>query len=809
MKTPKLLAKLLSAPILIVALMGMTSCVKTPFHNSEYDGLIKLAPTVKSHTKYDGNVFAANDEISLFVTQFVNDQPSVIKPSGNFVDNTKFVRDNLYFTSETNVGYPINNAKIDVYAVYPYKADFGDNMTAVPFNLAIDQTTQAKVLEQDILISTLAAQIPSAAPLPLVFDHAMAKVIVKATSTAEEASDIIKVAKIVLRLADGTTVDFTTKDGSANKPSVKVVNTTAIESTANFNPFVTEKFDASTGYGVQAEAIVIPQTIAADVDFVQVIMSDESSFYYAPNDGNGVPITLNRGTINYIDIKVNYAASQPITGTVTISDWATGAVIPPQTIEGAKRTHFEGTTTVNNITKVLITCKHNSSDDEQTTYTVPVYYDVVDGVTIMKFDFKGLNNAPGTENAVITQVRFDNGSSVTKVFDGEKPITLNDQTPPTFKFRFDGTTLTWVSDFILTPSNCYLTVPGKTIMFNAKLIGKTTDINAYNPGNYGSTVTNGGVTSVQVATKSVKVKWQTAHGRVESGANPTMLITEPLNFNEQTGFCSVKINDAPSASAAGGSAYICAYDGSNQILWSWHIWVVNDVIKHIDANNYTMMDRALGAISAKSNASINTFGMMYQWGRKDPFTPSMKPVTGLTSGGEEIQIYSDNGTPITKGTKGMNGAEFTATSNLAGENPNTYFIKNPSAYYSPSSTNDQHFGFEGWNPNIKTMYDPCPTGYRIPAKGAYNGRPNLWSISGSNLSAGATWYGSWFPASGYRISTTGEFYQVGEYGAYAMSTPQANNRFYYTLIVKSINRVLVNRSTGTRTNACTTRCVKI
>ena len=61
----------------------------------------------------------------------------------------------------------------------------------------------------------------------------------------------------------------------------------------------------------------------------------------------------------------------------------------------------------------------------------------------MNFDFKGFANAPKTDVAVITQVRFDNGTTVVKAFNGSKDITLNGQTPPEIKFDFDGTILTW------------------------------------------------------------------------------------------------------------------------------------------------------------------------------------------------------------------------------------------------------------------------------------------------------------------------------------------------------------------------------
>jgi hypothetical protein len=61
-------------------------------------------------------------------------------------------------------------------------------------------------------------------------------------------------------------------------------------------------------------------------------------------------------------------------------------------------------------------------------------------------------------------------------------------------------------------------------------------------------------------------------------------------------------------------------DADGVILWSWHIWLVQDQIGYNTyANNAgVLMDRNLGATSAIEYDS-GTIGLLYQWGRKDPF----------------------------------------------------------------------------------------------------------------------------------------------------------------------------------------------
>ena len=68
-----------------------------------------------------------------------------------------------------------------------------------------------------------------------------------------------------------------------------------------------------------------------------------------------------------------------------------------------------------------------------------------------------------------------------------------------------------------------------------------------------------------------------------------------------------------------GNAVVAAKDVEGNILWSWHIWMTDQPQEHVYNNNAgTMMDRNLGAVSAVSG-DVGAIGLLYQWGRKDPF----------------------------------------------------------------------------------------------------------------------------------------------------------------------------------------------
>ncbi|WP_147625832.1 hypothetical protein [Alistipes provencensis] len=64
-----------------------------------------------------------------------------------------------------------------------------------------------------------------------------------------------------------------------------------------------------------------------------------------------------------------------------------------------------------------------------------------------------------------------------------------------------------------------------------------------------------------------------------------------------------------------GNAVVAATDAAGKILWSWHLWVTT----YSPDTNQGWMDRHLGAMANSKEAGSAAFGLLYQWGRKDPF----------------------------------------------------------------------------------------------------------------------------------------------------------------------------------------------
>ncbi len=221
-----------------------------------------------------------------------------------------------------------------------------------------------------------------------------------------------------------------------------------------------------------------------------------------------------------------------------------------------------------------------------------------------------------------------------------------------------------------------------------------------------------------------------------------------------------------------GNAVIAVKDASGKILWSWHIWFTDAPGKCVYANNAgTMMDRNLGATSA-TPGDVGALGLLYQWGRKDPFLSS-------SSISSDVEAKSTISWPSPVSSSASRG-----TIAYAVEHPTTFITYNDSNYdwyYTGSSSTDD----TRWQ-SAKTIYDPCPAGWRVPDGGS-NG---VWNkagfddqgydssdegmLFGSGISSPSTWY----PASGCRDHDDGSLLGVGAYGFY-WSVPPCGYYAYY------------------------------
>ena len=223
-----------------------------------------------------------------------------------------------------------------------------------------------------------------------------------------------------------------------------------------------------------------------------------------------------------------------------------------------------------------------------------------------------------------------------------------------------------------------------------------------------------------------------------------------------------------------GNAVIAAKDASGNILWSWHIWVCKGYNPAATAQTYAnnagvMMDRNLGATSA-TPGDVGALGLLYQWGRKDPFL-------GSSSNSSNSKALSTITWPANVPSNNSNG-----TIGYAVMHPTTFITNNSHNYdwyYSGSNMTDN----TRWQPT-KTIYDPCPSGWKIPAGGENGvwskavGRSSSTSNTYDDTNKGMNFSGKfgsastiWYPAAGYLGRVDGSLDIVGIYGHWWSCTP--------------------------------------
>ncbi len=216
---------------------------------------------------------------------------------------------------------------------------------------------------------------------------------------------------------------------------------------------------------------------------------------------------------------------------------------------------------------------------------------------------------------------------------------------------------------------------------------------------------------------------------------------------------------------AQGNAVIAAKNSKGVILWSWHIWCSEDGWQEQEYYNGagTMMDRNLGATSA-TPGDVGALGLLYQWGRKDPFLGS--------SSISESKVAASTGTWTTSSSQ--------ITQTVAEEHPMTFYTGYSN--YLPDGS---------WQPE-KTAYDPCPVGWRVPEGGAEGvwakafGSKDSFSTSFDSKNRGFNFSAKlgdsetiWYSASGCRGYDSGALSNVSSSGYYWSCSPDSNSYAWY------------------------------
>ena len=327
--------------------------------------------------------------------------------------------------------------------------------------------------------------------------------------------------------------------------------------------------------------------------------------------------------------------------------------------------------------------------------------------------------------------------------------------------------------------------------------------------------TNGGANS---GVNGAEVVWADAADLVHLSSTP---ISHDASGNAFLDF-EVTEHDIQS-----GNAVVAVTKGSGAsktVLWSWHLWFApKDALDKIKVTNHQNKDyyftkEALGWKPTQWSGSTYD----------KPRTVKVKVVQTIKNGGvaqETVINITQNPGNVRKGATtlyqfgrkdafpGVDASKLATNSHFtenAGDNMSIENgIQHPDLYYTRGTNWDNNYGYYNlWsadntvtggysqgndNPVVKTVYDPCPVGFKMPANNAFTGftttGQNVYTQSELNVDGtdnGQTYQNNFghnfwtsssktatitFPASGYRYHNDGALSHVGNYGYFWSAVP--------------------------------------
>lgn len=189
---------------------------------------------------------------------------------------------------------------------------------------------------------------------------------------------------------------------------------------------------------------------------------------------------------------------------------------------------------------------------------------------------------------------------------------------------------------------------------------------------------------------------------------------------------------------AQGNAVIGLFDAAKNCIWSWHVWSVDYTpVSQTYVSGAVFMDRNLGALTDDYTQPASR-GLYYQWGRKDPF---LYPATCQDIVRRADAVYADGfGYSVSNPRSAFTDSPYDVMTV-------EWSIAHPTAYMDGvffedweewTSVSDWLYGN---HPNLwgnittsknniskvsnKSIYDPCPVGWKVPSPEDFLGITNV------------------------------------------------------------------------------------
>lgn len=245
-------------------------------------------------------------------------------------------------------------------------------------------------------------------------------------------------------------------------------------------------------------------------------------------------------------------------------------------------------------------------------------------------------------------------------------------------------------------------------------------------------------------------------------------------------YLQFKVNSIP---ATGANGVLSIKDSSGVIMWSWHIWVWADSLATVEITNETSVKYKILPVNLASKwddtAKTKIKNWFYQWGRPNPMLcPS---------------AYNSTSDHASYGALSYAAASIASNIQDGIQNPATFYKYSLSYNHNWFQTNSSKT-YNLWdaactstgnsdNNVVKTIYDPCPIGFKIP-----NGNTFTYFTKTNVVGSFANGWkfrrypgdtvGVFFPASGRRDPSDGSLHNVGSLGPVWLSSAYSQSSVY-------------------------------
>ena len=159
----------------------------------------------------------------------------------------------------------------------------------------------------------------------------------------------------------------------------------------------------------------------------------------------------------------------------------------------------------------------------------------------------------------------------------------------------------------------------------------------------------------------------------------------------------------------GGCGQVAIYgDDQSKVLWSFIVWMTPTPAEHTYGNTgYVVLDRNLGTYTVEDNWKTN--GVYFQWGRPTPFGWGANGYYSMPTEATDVRFSIENPRHLlyTATVENTKSDWYLGAWTGARTDRKDDFWGNPNESNSYNNPSDGH----------KSIYDPCPKGYRIVSPG--------------------------------------------------------------------------------------------